>query len=433
MKLTFFGAAREVGRSAILVESEDEKILLDCGIKMKKNEEFPLIENSEIKKLTKVVLSHAHLDHSGYLPALYAAGYEGKVYMTKPTRDLIQLLLADALKIQKEWSPYNKSDVDALLKNIEILEYNQLSKDKIIRFQNAGHILGSAMTEIFLEGKKLLYTGDINLRSSRLLSGCKTGMEADFLIIESTYGGKEDLHVPTKEATTEFISKIREVQQEGGKILIPTFAVGRGQEILFTLENHLKSGLMEETTIFLDGMVKKALKIYRHNAIYLKKEVQRRILSGDDDPFKSDFYKFPKTKSKREVFQSKKAIILSTSGMMTGGPVMGYLEKMADDEKNILIIVGYQSEGSPGRKLLEGEKKLRYKEKIIDVKMRVWSSPFSAHSDHKELVQFVRSMKSLKKVFVVHGERERLFDLAEAVKSKNTESFIPHLKESFEL
>jgi len=433
LKITFLGAAREVGRSAILVESEGEKILLDCGIKMKKNEEFPLIENSEIKKLTKVVLSHAHLDHSGYLPALYAAGYEGKVYMTKPTRDLIQLLLADALKIQKEWSPYNKSDIDALLKNIEILEYNQLSKDKKIRFQNAGHILGSAMTEIFLEGRKLLYTGDINLRSSRLLNGCKTGVEADFLIIESTYGGKGDVHIPTKEATNEFISKINEVQKEGGKILIPTFAIGRGQEILFTLENHLKSGVMEKTPIFLDGMVKKALKIYRHNAIYLKKEVQRRILAGDDDPFKSEFYKFPKTKSKKEVFQSKKAIILATSGMMTGGPVMKYLEKLAGDEKNMLIIVGYQSEGSIGRKLLEGEKKLKYKDKIIDVKMRVWNSPFSAHSDHKELVQFARSMKNLKKAFIVHGEEERLFDLAEDIKSKNTEVFIPHLKESFEV
>lgn len=433
MKITFLGAAREVGRSAILVESGGEKILLDCGIKTKKNEEFPLIENREIKTLTKVVLSHAHIDHSGYLPALYAAGYEGKVYMTKPTRDLIQLLLADALKIQKDWSPYNKSDVDNLLKNIEILEYNQLSKDKTIRFQNAGHILGSAITELFLEGKKLVYTGDINLRNSRLLNGCKTGIEGDILIIESTYGLKEDLHIPTKEATTEFISKIREVQQDGGKILIPTFAVGRGQEILFTLENHLKSGLMEETTIFLDGMVKKAIKIYRHNAIYLKKEVQRRILSGEDDPFKSDFYKYPKTKSKSEVFKSKKAIVLSTSGMMTGGPVMSYLEKMAGDEKNILIIVGYQSQGSPGRKLLEGERKLKYKDKIIDVKMRVWSCPFSAHSDHKELVQFARSMKNVKKVFIIHGEKEKPFDLAEDIKSKNIEVFIPHLKESFEV
>ncbi|HII38551.1 TPA: MBL fold metallo-hydrolase, partial [Candidatus Micrarchaeota archaeon] len=248
MEISFLGGAGEVGRSCILV-SGSEKILLDCGVKFKEREEFPQLDNKTARSLDRAVISHAHMDHSGFAPALYAAGYTGQVYLTKPTRDLTQLLLADYLRLQKDFSPYTQDDINKLLTHTQILEYDQWSdKGKgPIRFQEAGHILGSAITELNLDGKKIIYTGDINLRSSRLLEGAKVGMEADVLIIESTYGAKANHHIAGKDADRILIDNINAALRNDGKVIIPSFAIGRGQEILSTLESFMRSGSLEKT------------------------------------------------------------------------------------------------------------------------------------------------------------------------------------------
>jgi len=410
--------------------------LLDCGVKFKEREEFPLLDNRTARSLDRVILSHAHMDHSGYAPALYAAGYEGKIYLTKPTRDLTQLLLADYLRLQKAFTPYSQEDVDKLLTHTEILEYNEWSErgKGPIRFQEAGHILGSAITELNLDGNKIIYSGDINLRSSRLLDGAKTGLEGDVLIIESTYGAKADRHVAAKDADKLFIDMVNSTLQKEGKVLVPTFAIGRGQEILFTLESYLRSGVMEKCPIYLDGMIKKALRIYRHNAIYLKKEIQRRILTSDEDPFKSEYYLVPKSKDRHDVLEQRKTVILSTSGMLNGGPVLNYLEHLAESKKNCLILVGYQAEGTLGRALLEGAKEVVLKRKKIEVNLRVSQAPFTAHSDHRELVHFAKSIKGLRKVFVVHGEGNKPFELAQAIeKATGAQAIVPTLGSAYEV
>ena len=415
MDISFLGGAREVGRSCFLVEGM-QNTLLDCGIKLEETEEYPLIEGGEIRELDRVVVSHAHLDHSGYAPALYAAGYRGPVLVTKPTRDLMQLLLADYLRINEKFAPYSEQDVTRLLKHAQILEYNESSGKERgqVRFQEAGHILGSAITELWDE-KKIVYTGDINTRSSRLLEGAATGLEAEVLIIESTYGSKGDRHVSSREAGQILVSSIKESIARGGKVIVPTFAIGRGQEILFTLESYIRSGGLQNVPVYLDGMINKALRIYRHNAVYLKREVQRRILTSDDDPFKSQYYFVPKTKDRSDVLGQEKAIILATSGMLNGGPVLTYLERLAGDKKNKMILVGYQAEGTRGRALLEGAEEIDLDGKTVGINMKIDQAPFSAHSDYQELLTFVKSVKGLETVFVVHGEDRKPFELAQGI------------------
>ncbi len=465
MKLYFLGGAREIGRSSILVETQNssrtKRVLLDCGIKLEEDEEeHPLLEEKQMRSLDAVALTHAHLDHSGFLPALYEAGFRGKTFLTKPTRDLIQVLLADYLRINQHASPYRQEDVKMLLVNTEIVEadgrpastraqqqqneagrerrrQHQLSKGYEIAFHDAGHILGSAMIEIRANGKKLLYTGDLNLRATRLLEGAKPNLTADALIIESTYGSKADKHPSLKESGRILSESIKETFKKGGKVIIPTFGIGRGQEILFALENFMRSGAIPEAPIYIDGMIKKVLRIYRHNAIYLKREVQHRILTSEDDPFKSKFYYYPETRDRSDVLAQDKAIIVTTSGMLNGGPVLTYLKHLGADPKNKIIFVGYQAKGTRGRELLDGAKELKFDDEVFQMNLEVVQAPISAHSDFNELMAFVKSTQGLKKVFVIHGEATKPFELAEAIEEwatsqkKQIEVFVPSLGKEY--
>ncbi len=426
--LSFLGAAQEVGRSCFLVD-DGKKTLLDAGIQLNEDdEEYPLLETRLMPALDKVVLSHAHLDHSGYLPYLYKQGCQAPAYMTKPTRDLIQVLLADYLRINQGASPYNASDLLAMMRRIQPMEYGQEKHG--ITFEPAGHILGSAVT--LLRGEKTVcYSGDINVRETRLLQGAKLGLKADALIVESTYGTKEDVHASAKSAASELVQNIQKTLDRGGKVLIPTFAIGRGQEMLFLLDSFMRSGLLEKVPIYLDGMVNKVLRIYRHNAPMLKREIQMRILTSEEDPFKSTHYRIPKNKDRSDVLNEEKAIILATSGMLNGGPVLTYLRHLGPDEKNTLLFVGFQAQGTRGREILEGAKEIKLDEDMVPLNLQILQNRFSGHSDQPELLQFIRSMKGLKDIFIVHGEKKKSEALAEAAQKihKNARIHVPALGE----
>ncbi len=433
MEISFLGAAKEVGRSAILLEGS-RNILLDCGLKISgENEEHPLLEKEQVRKLDKAVISHAHLDHSGFAPALLHMGYRGKFQMTKPTRDLVQLLLSDYLGIEKATHAYSQQDLAKFLKGVDIMEYEQ-PKDGIT-FYDSGHILGSAMTLVQEKNNRILYTADLNTRESRLLEGAKRGIQADTLIIESTYGSVADQHLSSKEIYASLAREVKETVDQGGKVIIPSFAIGRGQEILFTLESYIKSKAIPPTPIYLEGMIRKALRIYRHNAIYLKPEVQRRILTSDDDPFKSEHYHFAERKDRSDVLEQPTAIIVTTSGMLNGGPVLFYIKKLAGDPKNKMILVGYQAQGTRGRQLLDGANELEIDGQKIEIKLKVTQAKFSAHSDHKELVEFTRSIRGLKRVFVQHGEASKCEEFAAELgrKLKGVEVIAPSLGEKFNI
>jgi len=436
VSIEFLGAASEVGRSCFLIKEKEggKQTLLDAGVKISgEEEEYPLLESRHIADLDRVILSHAHLDHSGYLPYLYKQGCKAPTWMTKPTRDLIQVLLADYLRINESASPYEEKDIVHLLKKTKMMEYDKPADGA--RVYNAGHILGSAVTQLETGGKTILYSGDINDRETRLLDAAHTDYRADALIIESTYGDPADRHPSLKDASNQLIQTIQATLTRGGKAVIPTFAIGRGQEILFMLENYMRSGLLEDTPIYLDGMIGKVLRIYRHNALYLKKEIQHRILSSEDDPFKSAHYRVPQTKDRSDVFAEEKAIILATSGMLNGGPIIHYLRHLGPHEENTLIFTGYQGAGTRGRQLLEGAKELQLDDELVPIRMQVTEAKFSGHADFQGLTTFAKSVKGLKDIFIVHGEKTKSESLGKALGKihKNAKIHVPALGEEIQI
>ncbi|MDD5163033.1 MAG: MBL fold metallo-hydrolase [Candidatus ainarchaeum sp.] len=441
-KITFFGACNEVGRNAMLLEAKNKKILVDAGIKVGKgNPELPNIPKELAKKIDAIIISHAHIDHCGYLPFLVKQGFEGKIFATPPTRDIMHLLLSDSAKIAKENKAdfYGTKEIDKTMKQTVAINYNeekQLFHDSQIKikFLNAGHIIGSAEIIIEFDGKKLLYSGDINTRESNLLLPAELPKEKiDFLVMECTYAGKQDILPSMQKASKDLADKIRQVLKRNGKILIPSFAVGRGQEVMFTIDNYIRSGYLPEMDIWLDGMINKANRICRHNVIFMRPEISNRILLADDDAFKSPFFRQPVSKTKKEVFNSKKAVIIATSGMLTGGPSRQYLKKLAGDKKNCVILVGYQAEGSLGRELLEGKKTIELSGKKIFVQCETCRIRFSGHADYNGLLNFAFAIKA-QKTFLIHGEKEKLPEFKKTLEKKlKKEILIPKETQAIEL
>lgn len=422
MKLTFFGAAHEVGRSCIMVESEGTKILLDAGVKLGQQVEYPLITDQELKTVDGIVTSHAHLDHSGYLPHIFSAGYEGYVYTTKPTFELTNVLTSDYMRIS---NPDNvtKEGISRMQKHNKLVEYNQEFdiKGLKVKLYTAGHILGSAMIHVSDQHHALLYTGDFNLRGTKLLDPAQTeGLRAGTLITESTYGAEKDVFQPEKKVTESMLASIKETINKSGKVIIPSFGVGRAQEVLLVLDDYMKSGLLPKTKIYMDGMIGKAMRIHRHNVIYCRDELQKRILMNDDDPFKSVNFHNVTTRQQRSriMFGDEPAIVVTTSGMLTGGPVLTYIEAMAKHPQNKLILVGYQAEGTLGRAIENGAKEVRIEGRKVEVNMSIEKYHLSAHADRQQLLSFAGRIHGLKNVFIVHGEPGKSAELKEALKDK---------------
>ncbi|MGC8676368.1 MAG: MBL fold metallo-hydrolase [Candidatus Micrarchaeia archaeon] len=438
MKITFYGAAGEVGRSCFLVENADTKILLDAGVKLGEQIELPLIPKEEASKLSAVVVSHAHLDHCGYLPHLVSLGFDGPIYATKPTLELANVIVSDYLKISKP-DEVSKAGVAKMVKHYRNVDYFKEFEvgSFAIKLYPAGHILGSAMIKVTdkLTGKSLLYTGDMNTRSTRLLPPAYTEhLSADVLMTESTYGGDNDVFPSEKAVLGAFINSIKETINSGNKLIIPSFAVGRAQEVLFILNDYMRSKILPQTRIYMDGMINKAMRIYRHNVIFCREELQKQILMSDEDPFKSKF--FHEVNGRRErssVIESKEAcIVVTTSGMLKGGPVVKYLEKLASNENAKLVFVGYQAVGTPGRKLIEGDRNIEINGKKLDIRMKVEQYKLSAHADRPSLVKFMDKVSGLKSVIIVHGEAGKMGEFANAIKNKYA-VHVPTLGSSLEL
>lgn len=424
IKLGFYGGVEEVGRSCYLLEKKNKSIMLDCGIKLGEKVEYPKIPEEKIKRLKEIFISHAHLDHSGYLPHIYSMNYKPKVITTKPTRDMFAVLLSDYRRIQKDPS-FSQKDIDNALKNVNIVEYEKNKGQFEYNLYPSGHVLGGSMIRIEENGG-ILYTGDICTRTTRVLEGCTKGISTKTAIIETTYGRKEDVLPGIKEEAGRMASLINETIKNKGFVLIPSFAVGRAQEILLLLDDYMQSGALMKVPIYVDGMINKVMRIYRHNAIYANEDIKRKILMSEYDPFKSKNFRKPKTKERMDVLEEP-CIIVSTSGMLTGGPVLHYLEKLSEDPNNLLLFVGYQAEGTRGRKILDGEKEIEIGEDKIKINMRIEKIRISGHADYNELLQFIHGLKGLEKIFFVHGEskdlKERLEKKYEVIFPKRGEEF----------
>ncbi len=430
LRISLLGGAREVGRSSLLLQTPESKVMLDCGVNVASEDRaYPHLEAPECRlaELDAVVISHAHLDHVGFLPYLYRYGYDGPVYCTPPTRDLAVLLLNDYLEVgerEDKASPFTQKEVRTFVQHCITLEWGEItdiSPDLKIALYNAGHILGSSVVHLhFGEGlHNVVYTGDIKFDRTKLfLPAVCSFPRVETLILESTYGGPDSVQLPRAEAEQKFLQLVRETMEGGGKVLVPVFAVGRSQEIMMLLEEAYRRGEFDGE-VYLDGMIWEATAIHALYPEYLSPAL-RKLIFQEDNPFLSEiFVQVKKPGDRQAIVDGGPCVILATAGMMTGGPVLEYFKQLAPDPRNTLVFVGYQSEGSLGRRIQKGwrEVPLRGKDgraEVVEVKMRIETiDGFSGHSDRNQLLNYVRRLSSRpSRVICCHGEESRCLNLA---------------------
>ena len=437
-RVTSMGGFKEVGRSSMLLQTPNSRVLLDCGVNVAAPDNktaFPYLTAPEfsIEELDAVIISHAHLDHCGFVPYLYHYGYEGPVYCTTPTRDLTTLLQLDHIDIaQREGNPlpFSVKDIHKAIKNTLTLDYGEvtdISPDIRLTLHNAGHILGSAISHMHIgDGAyNLVYTGDFKYEPSRLLEPATIRFpRAETVIMESTYGGKEDVQPSRNSAEKEMMKTIYKTLKRGGKVLVPVFAVGRAQELMVVLEEYMRHGMIDEVPIYIDGMIWEATAIHTARPEYLSKDLRDQIFHMGRNPFVSDmFEKVQNYNQRKEIVESPEpAIILSTSGMLTGGNSVEYFKWLCEDEKNTLIFVGYQSEGSLGRRIQKGRKDVpledddgRTKEFHVNMETKTIHG-FSGHSNRRQLMEYVKRLNPRpEKVITCHGDPKKAVDLASSI------------------
>ena len=427
--LTPLGGFHEVGRSAMLVETEESCVLMDCGISAGADiplYAYPRIDCDEfdIEKLDAVIISHAHLDHCGFVPFLYKYGYDGPVYCSEPTSVLMTLLQLDYLDIfGKEGGhpPYDQKDVrEAVLHTIPV-KYGvvtDVAPDIKLTLHNAGHIIGSSIVHLHIgEGlHNVVYTGDFKFGRTMLLEPATCSFpRAESLIMESTYGAPEDVMSDRETVEGRLAKIVNETAERGGRILIPTLAVGRAQEIMLVLNAYMKNKLIKELPIFLEGMISEATAIHTAYPEYLSRDLREQILYKDINPFQSDYFTNVNHPSEREkIATGPPCIILATSGMMEGGPAIDYFRYMAADEKNSLVFVSYQVEGTLGNRLKNGAREVSLmgrngKVEALKVNLHVDSvEGFSGHSDRNQLFSFLKRVSPRpSRVIMGHGERRK--------------------------
>lgn len=453
IRVASFGGFREVGRTSMYLHTSKSKVLVDCGVNVAAGDNsnaFPSLNLPEfnLQELDAVVITHAHLDHCGFVPYLYYMGYEGPVYCTPPTRDLMFLLHWDYLDvIDKEGRelPYQRKFIKETIKHVIPLEYGEvtdIAPDVKLTMHNAGHILGSSIVHFHIgDGLyNLAYTGDLKFERSRLLEPASVRFpRLEALVTESTYGGRKDIQPRRTEAEKVLMNIINETINRGGKVLVPAFSVGRAQELMVALEDCMSRGVVTQAPAFLDGMIWEATAIHTTYPEYLNRELRDQIFHKGKNPFVSEiFQKVANREMRKEVIDGDPCIIISTSGMLTGGPVIEYLKNLAEDKKNSLVFVGYQAEGSLGRRIQKGWKEIPMSENgktvIVNMNMEIHTvEGFSGHSDRNQLVNYIRSIKPKPdKLITCHGEESKCVELASSLyKVFRSESKAPHNFEIF--
>ncbi|MFP3949779.1 MAG: beta-CASP ribonuclease aCPSF1 [Candidatus Micrarchaeia archaeon] len=439
VRAVLLGASREVGRSCVLIQTPNSKVLIDVGINPVTGEPskaYPYLNmlGFPLEDLDAVLVTHGHMDHMGFIPYLYAYGYDGPVYCTPPTRDLMGLLQRDYLNLAKKTlgiePPYTKKDIQSELRRVIPVEYGEvvdITPEIKMTMYNAGHIIGSAMIHLHIgEGlHNFVHTGDMKFGYTKLFGPANTNFpRVETLFIESTYGGRNDITPNRRQMEDKLVNIIKETAKRGGKTLIPVFAVGRSQEIMLALEDYYRrenSGF--DLPVYIDGMVLEASAIHTAYPEYLRDNVERRILSNNS-PFESPMIKVAKGTDKKEITDGEPCVILAPSGMLTGGPSVEYLNLMAGDEKNTLVFVGYQSPLSLGHKIQKGMKEIPLtgedgRTQIMNINMQVETvEGFSGHSDRHQLMAFMKNIRPTpERIFTVHGDWGKTEDLAKGIGS----------------
>jgi len=453
VRLTVLGSGRQVGRSCMLLQTPLSNILIDCGIDVSSQgkDKFPYFEAPEfdISALDAVIISHAHLDHSGLVPYLYKMGYVGPIYMTPPTRDIAALLALDFIGVayKQAVAPlFSTTDVRDMVKHSICLNYNEvtdITPDIRITFYNAGHTLGSAMVHFNIGNglHNFVYTADSKFGKSRLLDPAAVYFpRLETLMLESTYGGKDNTSAPRKESEDELIGYINEVISRGGKVLIPELGLGRAQETMLVLEDAMQNNLLPKVPIYIDGMIWDINAIHTAYPDFLSNSVRSSIFQ-DKNPFVSETFKrVGSSQERRLVCEGGPCVVLATSGMLVGGASVEYFKEFADSPSNGICFVCYQGVGSLGRQVQEGLAEAKISEEgkdlVIPVKMSVKTiEGFSAHSSRNQLLAFVANINPKpRKIIINHGEVSRSLDLASSLyKMEKIETVVPKNLESIRL
>ena len=422
--LITLGGFDEVGRSSILLSTHESKILLDCGINTFSNDStrsFPRfdITGFDLNELDAIVLSHAHLEHTGFLPALFKFGFTGPVYCSEPTLPLMYLLQKEYLKNMGATALYSLRDIEQVVVHSIPLSFGivtDISPDVKLMLSNAGHILGSALIHLHIGNgdHNLLYTGDLKFGTTYSLENASWNFpRVETIIIESTYGEKEDIFPRREESNECLINSINDTISGGGKVLLPVPSVGLAQELMLIIDMHMKAGKIDTTKMLIEKIILEASSIYEVFPEYLSREMNHRLLNPEDSPFSGEQFNF--VESAR--LDNGQAIILSPSSMLIGGPSVGYLRQISEDPRNKLILTSYQATGTPGRYIQEGGRQISVCGQTITINCQVDKvEGFSNHSDYNQLVAYINRLKSkLRRILVNHGERPSVQNLASSL------------------
>jgi KH/beta-lactamase-domain protein len=454
ISLFCLGGVKQVGRSCFIVVTSESKIMLDCGINPGEPlgiSAYPRLDwfNFDLDELDAVIISHAHIDHQGFLPTLFKFGYKGPVYCTEPTLPLMTLLQYDSVKISKSngtFLPYETRDVNEVIKHCITLPYGKptdISPDITITFNNAGHIMGSATVHINVFGThNILYSGDYKYARTQLLdSAVSVYPRVETLITESTYGNSGDIMPDQSVVYKTFTDTINKTLSAGGKVLIPVPAVGRAQEIMLVLDKEMREGRLMEAPVFIEGMISEASAIHMAYAHYLGFDVRKSVSNGVN-PFQSEYFTVINGHERREdVFNDDNpSVIMATSGMLEGGPSVEYFKKIAPDKRNNIMFVSYQINGTLGRRVIDGGlmeiSMLDEKGKVKGIPIRCGSQKidgFSGHSDFNQIMNFTARIKP-KRVLVNHGEKSKSENVASNIFSRfKIGSVVPDSREIIKL
>jgi hypothetical protein len=455
VRISTLGCCREVGRASFVLSTPETRILIDCGDKPGSDDvpylQAPEALGSGASSLDAVVLTHAHLDHSALLPLLFKYGYDGPIYTTEPTRDLMGLLQLDYLDVaakEGRTPPYDSSMVRETIKHTIPLEYGDvtdIAPDVKLTFHNAGHILGSAVTHFHIgDGLyNVAFSGDIHYEDTRLFNGAVNDFpRVETLVLESTYGGRDDYQTDQEDSERELINVINETYDRGGKVVIPAFAVGRSQEIMLVLEEAMRTGEIPQMPVHLDGMIWEATAIHTTYPEYLRDNLRDRIFHDDENPFLAEEFNHIDAgeEERQAVSDGDQCIVLSTSGMITGGPIMSWLQHIGTDSDSRLIFVGYQAQGTLGRRIQDGWDEIPIngdqlgRSETLTLEMDVTTvSGFSGHADRQGLENFVKTMNPRpEKILCVHGDEQSVQDLSSGLyHDYNLRTFAPKNLETF--
>ncbi|TXT56516.1 MAG: hypothetical protein BAJATHORv1_20105 [Candidatus Thorarchaeota archaeon] len=435
IRVTALGGFREVGRQCIFIQTSESNILLDCGVNVgTPTKAFPRLDMPEFKvdQLDAVIISHAHLDHCGMVPFLFKYGYRGPVYMTAPTLNLSTLLQLDYLDVAEregKLRPYRDRDVKEAILHTITLNYGEvtdIAPDVRLTLHNAGHILGSAIIHLHIgDGLyNLAYTGDFKFGRTRLLEPATfTFPRLETLIVESTYGHPNDKMPPRQEVEKKFASIIKRTIKRGGKVLIPVLAVGRAQEMMIVLEDLVSKKRIPKVPVYIEGMIAQATAIHTTHPEALSKKIREMIFHQGVNPFLSEiFVQVDNPDQREEIVEGEPCIIMATSGMLAGGPSVDYFRMLAPDEKNTLMFVSYQGEGTLGRRVQKGWKEVQMRTRdgkttVVPVNFDVTTvEGFSGHSDRKQILNFVKRVNPTPEVVLTcHGEASKCLNLASTI------------------